>query len=143
MALTKILRACWMTALVSAPCLAGAADPRVDKVFAAWDTHSTPGCALGVTRRGALIYERGYGIANLELGVPIAPRTVFDIGSVSKHFTAMSILLLAADGKLALDDEIHKFIPELPAYVCHDYACQLPATDRDAQPSIRRQTIVN
>lgn len=62
------------------------------------------------------MYSKGYGAANLELGVPITPRTVFDIGSVSKQFTAMSVVLLAEDGKLSLDDEIHRFVPELPAY---------------------------
>jgi CubicO group peptidase (beta-lactamase class C family) len=69
-----------------------------------------------VVRNGALIYTKGYGTANLELNVPITPQTVFDIGSVSKQFTAMSVLLLVQDGKLSLDDDIHKFIPELPPY---------------------------
>ena len=103
-------------ALVGVPCTAQTSDPRVDRIFAQWDTPSSPGCALAVVRNGAVVYERGYGAANLELNVPITPQTVFDIGSVSKQFTAMSIVLLVEDGKLSLDDDIHKFIPELPPY---------------------------
>ncbi len=86
---------------------------RIDGVFQRFAGHS-PGCALNVVADGRSVYERGYGDASLELDVPITPRTVFDIGSVSKQFTAMSILLLARDGKLSIDDDIRKFIPELP-----------------------------
>ncbi len=89
---------------------------RIDAVFGAFDRPTSPGCALGVYQNGRIVHARGYGDANLELGVPIGPATVFDIGSTSKQFTAMSILLLARDGKLALDDDVRKFIPELPDY---------------------------
>ena len=89
---------------------------KVDAVFAAFDTTTSPGCALGVIRDGRLVYARGYGMANLELGVPIAPGTVFDIGSTSKQFAAASIVLLALDGKLSIDDDIRKYLPEIPAY---------------------------
>jgi CubicO group peptidase (beta-lactamase class C family) len=116
MAMKWFLLGCWLIAWVSVPCTARTSDPRVDRVFAQWDTPSSPGCALAVVRKGSIVYARGYGIANLELNVPITPQTVFDIGSVSKQFTAMSIVLLAQDGKLSLDDDIHKFIPELPPY---------------------------
>jgi CubicO group peptidase (beta-lactamase class C family) len=89
---------------------------RADSVFRAFDRTGSPGCAVGVFRRGAIQYARGYGMANLELGVAITPRTVFDVGSVSKQFTAMSVLLLAKDGKLSIDDPVRKYVPELPAY---------------------------
>src|SRR5665811_483541 len=102
-----LLLACWLTALVGSPCAAREANPRIDKIFQQWDTPSTPGCALAVVRNGVVDYARGYGIANLELNVPITPKTVFDIGSLSKQFTAMSIVLLVLDGKLSLDDDIH------------------------------------
>ena len=88
---------------------------RVDSVFAAYATTGTPGCALAVTDHGRIIYEHGYGMASLELRVPITPRTVFDLGSVSKQFTAASILLLQLDGKLSLDDDVRRWLPELPA----------------------------
>ena len=99
--------------------LAGRADDlyseRVDAVFAAYDRPDSPGCALSVMRDGRIIYERGYGMANLDLGVPNSPATIFDIGSTSKQFTAASIVLLAQRGKLALDDDIRKYVPEIPA----------------------------
>jgi len=101
---------------------ASATDPKdlakgIDAVFAEYAKPGSPGCSLAVIRDGRIVYEKGYGLANLEHGVPIDPkRTVFDIGSTSKQFTASSILLLARDGKLSLDDDIHKLLPELPDY---------------------------
>lgn len=89
---------------------------KVDAVFADVAKADTPGCALGVMRDGRLIYEKGYGQAVIEHGVAITPRTVFDIGSVSKHFTAAAIVLLAQQGKLSLDDEVRKWVPGLPDY---------------------------
>ena len=89
---------------------------RIDSVFSRFTAPGSPGCALGVVRDGRLDYARGYGLASIEHGVPITPATVFDIGSVSKQFTAMAIVLLAQDGKLSLDDEIQKFLPEIPRY---------------------------
>jgi CubicO group peptidase (beta-lactamase class C family) len=87
----------------------------VDAVFARF-TAQTPGCAVGVVRDGVLVHAKGYGQASVELGVPITPATVFDIGSVSKQITAASIVLLAQQGKLALDDDLRKFVPEIPDY---------------------------
>ena len=91
-------------------------ESRVDAIFAEWARSDSPGCALGVYRDGQLIYARGYGMANLELGIGITPQSVFDIGSTSKQFTAFSIMLLAKDGKLSLDDDIRKYVPEIPNY---------------------------
>jgi CubicO group peptidase (beta-lactamase class C family) len=99
--------------LVGAQTLAADTTARVDAIYSRFGT-GTPGCALEVLRGGAAIYSKGYGLASLELRVPISPRTVFDIGSSSKQFTAASIVLLAQDGKLSLDDDIRKFIPQLP-----------------------------
>lgn len=89
---------------------------RVDAVFRDYDRSDSPGCALGVYRDGKIVYERGYGMANLELGVANSPQTVFDIGSTSKQFTAFAIQLLAREGKLSLDDDIRRFLPEIPSY---------------------------
>ncbi len=89
---------------------------RVDSIFAQYTRPDSPGCAVGVFRNGQIAYSRGYGMANIELGVPITPEHVFYVGSVSKQFTAMSIALLAKDGRLSLDDDVHKFIPELPDF---------------------------
>ena len=89
---------------------------RIDTVFARFERPGSPGCALGVYQDGRMVYARGYGSAHLELDVPITPATVFDLGSTSKQFTAMSILLLAKDGRLSLDDDVRRFLPELPSY---------------------------
>jgi CubicO group peptidase (beta-lactamase class C family) len=89
---------------------------KVDHVFAEWNTTSSPGCALAVVKDGRIIYERGYGMANLELGISITPQSVFDIGSVSKEITALAMLLLVQDGKISPDDDVRKYIPELPDY---------------------------
>jgi CubicO group peptidase (beta-lactamase class C family) len=89
---------------------------RIDSVFADVDRTTSPGCALGIYRDGEIAYARGYGMANLEHGIAITPRSVFDIGSTSKQFTATSIVLLAQDGKLSIDDDIRKYIPEIPQY---------------------------
>jgi CubicO group peptidase (beta-lactamase class C family) len=89
---------------------------RVDRIFARWDRPDSPGCALGVIKDGKLIYKKGFGMANLDHDIPIAPSTVFNIGSASNQFTAMSVLLLAKQGKLLLDDDVRKYLPELPAY---------------------------
>jgi CubicO group peptidase (beta-lactamase class C family) len=89
---------------------------QVDRVFAAYAKPGSPGCALGVYRDGKMLYSRGYGAANIADSTPITPRTIFDIGSTSKQFTATSIILLAQRGKLSLDDDVRRFIPELPRY---------------------------
>jgi len=88
----------------------------VDEVFADYTKAGSPGCAVGVYRNGRVIYSKGYGLANLEEDVPITPQSVFDIGSTSKQFTSASILLLEKQGKLSINDDIRKYIPELPDY---------------------------
>ena len=91
-------------------------EPKVDQVFAAYDKPDTPGCALGIVRDGEFIYKRGYGTASLELGVPLTPQSVFYMGSVSKQFTAASVVLAAEQSYLSLDDDVRKYVPELPSY---------------------------
>ena len=87
-------------------------DARVDPLFATWNRPDSPGCSVGVSRNGAVIYERGYGMANLERKVPISSTTVFRLASITKAFTAMSVLLAAERGLLSLDDDVSKYIPE-------------------------------
>jgi CubicO group peptidase (beta-lactamase class C family) len=91
---------------------ADSATARVDKLFAEWNRTDSPGCAVGISRNGSVLYEHGYGMANLERRVPITPVTVFPIASTSKSFTAMSVVLAAERGQLSLDDEVQKYIPE-------------------------------
>jgi CubicO group peptidase (beta-lactamase class C family) len=89
---------------------------RIDAVFEQWNKPATPGAAVAVIRDGKLIYEKGYGLANLEYDIPINPETVFHVASVTKQFTAMALVLLEEDGKLSIDDDVHKYLPELPDY---------------------------
>ena len=90
----------------------GAETTRVDQIFAAWNSPDSPGCSLGVSRNGAVVYERGYGMANLDPRTPIVPSSIFHVASISKQFTAMSIMLLAARGQLSIDDDVGKYVPE-------------------------------
>ena len=88
----------------------------VDEVFHRFEGTHNPGCAVGVSQDGRPLLSRAYGIADLEHNVPITTETVFEPGSVSKQFTAAATILLALDGKLSLDDDVRKYIPELPDY---------------------------
>ncbi|GAB3256965.1 serine hydrolase domain-containing protein [Chitinimonas naiadis] len=101
-----------LTALAAQPALPTA---RIDAVFKAYG-NTTPGCALGIYHQGKVVYAKGYGMADLNLNVPITPGTMFDIGSTSKQFAAAATLLLVLDGKLALGDDVRRYIPELPDY---------------------------
>ena len=90
--------------------------PRVDALFASWTGPRAPGCAVSVMRGGELVFARGYGAANLEYDVPITPSTVFHVASVSKQFTALAVALLVADGEVSWDDDIRRYVPELPDF---------------------------
>jgi len=87
---------------------------RIDSLFIKWNTANSPGCTIGIVRNDSLIYAKGYGIANLEYAIPNAPETIFHMASVSKQFTGWAIILLAKNGKLKLDDDIHKYLPWFP-----------------------------
>jgi CubicO group peptidase (beta-lactamase class C family) len=89
---------------------------KVDKLFADVDKPESPGAAIAVIQNGAIVYKRGYGVANLEYNIPITPSTIFHVASVSKQFTAFAVTLLANHGKLSLDDDIHKYLPEMPDF---------------------------
>jgi len=89
---------------------------RVDNLFAHWDKSDSPGCALAIVKDGRTVHSRGYGMADLEHEVRITPASAFYVGSLSKQFTAMVVALLAQQGSLRLDDDIRKYLPELPSY---------------------------
>lgn len=88
----------------------------VDSIFAPYASRTSPGCAVAVTRNGVVKIARAYGMADLAAHTPLTPDTPFNIASLSKQFTAMSIVLLAEDGKLSLDDSIRKWVPEVPSF---------------------------
>lgn len=89
---------------------------RIDGIFSEWSGRTSPGCAVGIYKGGGILFERGYGMADLEHDVPIAPDTVFYVGSLSKQFTAFAAALAIKDGRLSPDDPVLKFLPELPPY---------------------------
>jgi CubicO group peptidase (beta-lactamase class C family) len=86
----------------------------VDSLFARYNRPGSPGCTLAVMKDGQIVYKQGYGLANVELGVPNLPSTVFNIGSMAKQFTAFAIALLADEGKLSPDDDLRTHLPEMP-----------------------------
>jgi CubicO group peptidase (beta-lactamase class C family) len=89
---------------------------QVDKLFQQWDKPNSPGCAVALMNGGKIVYERGYGMADLAHDVKITPTTVFWPASMSKQFTATAILMLAQQGKISLDDPIQKYVPEVPKF---------------------------
>lgn len=95
----------------------------VDSLFSDY-TIETPGCALGVTDHGGLIYAKGYGMANLDYRIPIEPNSRFMIASISKQFAAASLLMMEQEGLLDLDENLQSYIPELPDF-------EIPITARN------------
>jgi CubicO group peptidase (beta-lactamase class C family) len=89
---------------------------KVDRIFARWDSESSPGCALAVIKDAHILYKHGYGMADLDHNIPIGPVSIFHVASISKQFTAAAIVLLAQEGKLSLDDEARQYILELPDF---------------------------
>lgn len=106
--------------VASFPAAVGAQAPAgfeqaVDSVFRRWST-TTPGCAVGVARNGQPILVKGYGMSNLEYGIPLGAQSVMESGSVAKQFTAAAVALLQLDGKLSIDDDIRRHLPEVPDF---------------------------
>lgn len=91
-------------------------EQQIDNIFSEYNDTNKPGASIAVVKNGKLVFKKGYGSANLEYNIPITPSTIFHIASVSKQFTVFSILLLANQGKLTLDDDIRKYIPEVPNF---------------------------
>jgi CubicO group peptidase (beta-lactamase class C family) len=88
----------------------------IDSIFSEWNKTDVPGCVLGIIKEGKLIYDKGYGMANMEYDIPNSATSVFRIGSTSKQFTAASIVLLAEKEKLSLDDNLKSLFPDFPEY---------------------------
>ena len=91
-----------------------AADAVDDLVRDQMNRHPIPGLALEIVRNGKPAKIAGYGLANLEWRTPVTPQTVFEVGSITKQFTAAAILLLAQEGKLAVDDRISRYLKDVP-----------------------------
>lgn len=101
---------------LSAQTLPDSVTRKVDSLFHKWNTSNSLGCAIGIVRNDSLIYAKGYGLANLEYGIPITPETIFNMGSISKQFTAFGIVLLAKQGKIKLDEDIHTYLAWVPDF---------------------------
>jgi len=91
-------------------------NPQIDALFEKYNTADGPGCAVAIIQKGKVVFEKGYGMANLEYDIPITPSTVFDIASVSKQFTGLAISTLVQQGKIALDDDVREYLPEVPDF---------------------------
>ncbi len=104
------------SARAAAPTVAGPAGKAMDALLSKSFPANEPGAAVIVVKDGQVVLRKGYGLAHLELGVPVSPEMRFRIGSVTKQFTAAAILLLAEDGKLAVEDPITRFLPGYPTH---------------------------
>src|SRR5258706_6670032 len=88
---------------------------KIDKLFDNLNT-ATPGAVLSITRNGDVLYQKAFGMADLEHNAIITNETIFEAGSVSKQFTAASVLMLVNEGKISLKDDIRKYFPDFPDY---------------------------
>lgn len=91
-------------------------ETEIDTLFSEWNNTENPGMAMAVLYKGDIVYQKGFGLADLKSKTPITPNTKFQIAGMSKHFTAFAILLLEEQGKLSLKDDIRKYVPEMPDY---------------------------
>jgi CubicO group peptidase (beta-lactamase class C family) len=108
----------------------------IDKIFS-WAKATTPGCACAVSQNGKVVFNKAYGLADLERDVPLTTTSVLDAGSLRKQFVAATVLLLVEEGKLSLSDEVRKHVPQLPDYghkVTLDHLLTHTSGIRDWQP---------
>ncbi|MBX2965804.1 MAG: beta-lactamase family protein [Cyclobacteriaceae bacterium] len=111
----KLILLAWLFVAVTSHAQTADTLAKIDALFSSWN-NATPGVAVAVSRNNELLYNKAFGLADLEHNVPNTTETIFECGSVSKQFTAAAVLLLAKEGKLSLSDDVRKYIPELPVY---------------------------
>lgn len=87
---------------------------RLDSLFSAVYTAEVPGAAVLVAQKGKIVYEKAFGSACLELHTALLSAMLFDLGSITKQFTAVAVLQLVEQGKIALNDSLQRFIPDFP-----------------------------
>ena len=90
-------------------------EARIDSLLLEYN-NTTPGAAISVIYNGEIKYQKAYGTANMEYGIPNTTSTIFHVASLAKQFTAFAVLLLQENGKLSLDDDVRKYIPEVPDF---------------------------
>ena len=108
------IRCTLILALSAVPALAGAPEALDEFVRAEMARQKVPGVAVAVLKGNEIVKMQGYGLANVELDVPVGPQTIFQSGSLGKQFTAAAVMLLVEDGKIGLEDSIAKFLPDAP-----------------------------
>lgn len=91
-------------------------EKQVDDLYSQWMAEGHPGAAVGIVYRGETVLAKGYGLASLEHQIPFTPETVSDIGSVAKQMTCFGIVLLSERNELSLEDDIRKYLPEVPDF---------------------------
>lgn len=89
---------------------------KIDAIFKKYEGKDRPGCAVGIIKNNQLVFKKGYGMANLEYDIPNTSTSVFDIASVSKQFAGYAIAKLLVEKKIALDDDIHQYLPDVPDF---------------------------
>ena len=130
----RVLLCSFLAGALLAPSLTRA-DRVDDYIKGEMDTHRIPGVALVIIQNGKTVKTAAYGLANLELNVPVKPETVFEIGSITKQFTAAGILLLAQEGKLSVDDKIAAHLERTPQRLDEHHHPAL------ADPHVRHQEL--
>ena len=94
----------------------GVSSAQIDSIFSDWNGTDRPGGAMIIVHHGQPVCQKAYGLASLEYAAPNTCETIFNVASVSKQFTAFGILLLEQQGKLRLDDDIRRYLPDLPDF---------------------------
>lgn len=89
---------------------------KLDTIFKNYNTLKGPGCAVSIIKNGKVIITKEYGMANLDYDIPVTSETLFDVASLSKQFTGMVVATLIQEGKISPDDDIHKYLPEVPQF---------------------------
>ena len=102
--------------LALSSCMRSMKESSIDQIMARYSNVDQPGASLVVMKNGAILFKKGYGLANIDTKVPVDAATNFRLASVTKQFTAMSVLLLEKRGQLKLSDSIKKFFPDFPDY---------------------------
>ncbi|HEX6031311.1 MAG TPA: serine hydrolase domain-containing protein [Tepidiformaceae bacterium] len=111
-----LLLLCGSRASAQSPAGQDSTASRISAIFAPFARSDAPGCVVGVFRAGAVLYTGGFGMADVSHDIPLTDTTGMALASTSKQFTAMAVLLLEADGKIQLNDDIRRYVPELPVF---------------------------
>lgn len=115
-----MLTGVWLMLVAYAATAQGSLSPgqtkKIDQLFEQYNQSGSPGYALGIIKNNQLVYQKGYGYANLEYDIPMTDSAMFYIGSMAKQFTAAALLILEQDGKLDFEKEVRHYLPEFPQY---------------------------